>query len=308
MRIRRSQLAVPGSSPKMIRQAAGSAADHVFLDLEDSVAASRKEESRRNVVEGLKTLDWGGKTVCVRINGLDTALAYRDIIEIVESAGERLDTVMVPKVRCPEDIYFVDTLLSQIEQRMGLKKRIGIEALIETAEGLVNVEKVAFSSRRLESLIFGPADFAASVGVPGLNIGAQPISYPGHLWHFPMFRIVTAAKAAGLQAIDGPFGAYQDLEGLRTAAEMARALGYDGKWAVHPAQIEVVHQVFTPSEEQVRHARAFAAHYSSLAAGDGTGAMAMDGQMVDEASLKMAQDLLRRAEMAEGARTAVLVS
>ncbi len=308
MRLRRSQLAVPGSSAKMIGQAAASTADQVFLDLEDSVAASRKEEARRNVAEALRTLDWGGKVVCVRINGLETALAYRDIIELVEAGGERLDTLMVPKVRRPEDVCFVETLLAQIELRMGLERRIGIEALIETAEGLVNVEKVAFASRRLETLIFGPADFAASLGVPGLNIGAQPVAYPGHLWHFPMFRIVAAARAAGLQAIDGPFGAYQDLEGLRAAAQMARALGFDGKWAVHPAQIEVVHRVFTPSEEEVRQATAFAEHYVSLVNGNGTGVTTVGGQMVDEASLKMAQELLGRAEMVERASRAALVS
>ena len=299
MRLRRSQLAVPGSNAKMIRQAAASAADQVFLDLEDSVAPSEKERARQNVVEALTTLDWAGKVVCIRVNGLDTGLAYQDIIQVVESGGEHLDTVMLPKVRRPEDVCFVDTLLTQIEQRTGLNRRIGIEALIETAEGLVNVEKVAFSSRRLETIIFGPADFAASVGVPGLNIGAQPLNYPGHLWHFPMVRIVAAAKAAGLQAMDGPFGAYRDLDGLRASAEMARALGYDGKWAVHPAQIEVIHQVFTPSEEQVRQAIAFAEHYRGLSSGDGTGVTAVGGQMVDEASLRMAQELLRRAELVE---------
>ncbi len=292
----------------MIRQAAASTADQVFLDLEDSVAPARKEEARHNVAEGLRTLDWASKTTCVRINGLETALAYQDIIEVVEAAGKNLDTVMVPKVRCPEDVYFVDTLLGQIEQRMGLDRRIGIEALIETAEGLVNVEKIAFASRRLETLIFGAGDFAASMGVPSLNIGAQPFGYPGHLWHFPMVRIVAAAKAARLQAIDGPFGAYQDMEGLRTVAQTARALGFDGKWAVHPAQIEVVHQVFTPTEEEVRQARAFMEHYDGIAADSGTGAITINGQMVDEASLKMARELLRRADLADGARRTVLVS
>ncbi len=307
MRLRRSQLAVPGASPKMIRQAAASGADEVFLDLEDSVAPSRKEEARANVIEGLKNLDWSGKTVSVRINGLGTSLAYRDIIEIAEEAGEQLDTVMVPKVARPEDVYFVDTLLSQIERRTGLSRRIGIEVLIETAEGLVNVEKIAFAGLRLESLIFGAGDFAASIEVPSLNIGAQPISYPSHLWHFPMMRIVTAARAAGLQAIDGPYGAYQDLEGLRVAAGTARALGFDGKWAVHPAQIEVVHQLFTPTEEEVRQASAFVEHYSNLSAGSGTGVMTLGGQMVDEASLKMAQQVLRRAELAAGPRVGTLV-
>lgn len=308
MRLRRSQLAVPGSNVRMIGQAAASTADQVFLDLEDSVAPSQKEDARRNVAEALKTLDWAGKVVGVRVNGLDTGLAYRDIIQVVESGGERLDTVILPKVGRPEDICFVDTLLTQIEQRMGLNRRIGIEALIETAEGLVNVEKVVYASRRLETIIFGPADFAASVGVPSLNIGAQPLDYPGHLWHFPMVRIVAAAKAAGLQAIDGPFGAYQDLEGLRRVAQMARALGYDGKWAVHPAQIEVIHEVFTPSEEQVKQAMAFAEHYRHLANGDGRGVAALGGQMVDEASLRMAQELLRRADMVESAKRTVPVA
>ncbi len=306
MRIRRSQLAVPGSSPKMIKKAAESGADEVFLDLEDSVAPSRKEEARQHVIDGLRTLDWSGKTVSVRINGLDTGLAYREIIEIVEQAGEHLDTVMVPKIRRPEDVCFVDTLLGQIERRIGLSKRIGIEVLIETTEGLVNVEKVAFASPRLECLIFGAGDFAASLGVPSLNIGAQPHVYPGHLWHFPMMRIVVAAKAAGLQATDGPFGAYQDLEGLREVAQMAGALGFDGKWAIHPSQIDVVHQVFTPTEEEVRHARAFSEQYSDLAT-QGTGVTTIRGQMVDEASLKMAQEILRRAELIQGGKAPALV-
>lgn len=300
-RLRRTELAVPGSSTKMMGKAADSSADEVFLDLEDSVGPSEKESARAKVVQALKGLDWTGKVVAVRINALDTKLAYRDLIQVVELAGDRVDTIILPKVRRPEDVCFVDTLLTQIEENVGLEKRIGIEALIETAEGLTRVEEIARASSRLEALIFGPADFAASVGVPNLSIGAHRMDYPGHLWHFAMSRIVAAARAAGLQAVDGPFGSYTDLDGVRASAQMARTLGYDGKWAVHPAQIGVITEVFTPSEELVRQALAFAQRYRESADGDGLGVVALQGQMIDGASLRMVEELLGRAEMVEKA-------
>ena len=301
MRLRRTELAVPGSSPRMMRSAAASTADEVFLDLEDSVAPSEKEPARAKIVQALKELDWSGKVVCVRINGLDTKLAYRDLIEVVEPAGQYIDTIMVPKVRRPEDVYFVDTLLTQIEEYAGIGRRIGIEAQIENGEGLANVERIAFASPRLETIIFGPGDFAASVGVPNLSIGAHKMDYPGHVWHYVMSRIIAAARAAGLQAIDGPFGSYLDLDGVRDSAQIARTLGYDGKWAVHPAQIDVINEVFTPSEELIRQALAFAERYKRATEIEGLGAVALDGQMIDGASLRMVNELLRRAEQIERA-------
>lgn len=296
MRLRRTQLAVPGSSIKMMRSAAASSADEVFLDLEDSVAPSEKEPSRAKVVQALKDLDWTGKVVCVRVNGLDTRLAYRDIIEVVEAAGQYIDTIMVPKVRRPDDVYFVDTLLTQIEENVGIDRKIGIEAQIENAEGLINVDKTAFASPRLETIIFGPGDFAASMSIPNLSIGAHKTEYPGHIWHYVMTRIVVAARAAGLQAIDGPFGSYTNLEGLRDSAKMAFSLGYDGKWAVHPAQIDVINEAFTPSEDLVRQAMAFGERYIRATEVEGLGAVALDGQMIDGASLRMVHALLRRAD------------
>lgn len=301
MRLRRTQLAVPGSSIKMMRSAAASNADEVFLDLEDSVAPSEKEPSRAKVVQALKELDWTGKVVCVRVNGLDTRLAYRDIIEVVEAAGQYIDTIMVPKVRRPDDVYFVDTLLTQIEENVGIDRKIGIEAQIENAEGLINVDKTAFASPRLETIIFGPGDFAASMSIPNLSIGAHKTEYPGHIWHYVMTRIVVAARAAGLQAVDGPFGSYTNLEGLRDSAKMAFSLGYDGKWAVHPAQIDVINEAFTPSEDLVRQAMAFGERYIRATEIEGLGAVALDGQMIDGASLRMVHALLRRSDQIKDA-------
>jgi citrate lyase subunit beta/citryl-CoA lyase len=281
----------------MMRSASASDADEVFLDLEDSVAPAEKEPSRAKIVQALQEFDWTGKVVCVRINGLDTKLAYRDLVEVVEAAGQHIDTIMVPKVRRPEDVYFVDTMLTQIEEYVGIDRKIGIEAQIENAEGLINVDQTAFASPRLETIIFGPGDFAASMSIPNLSIGAHKMEYPGHIWHYVMTRIVVAARAAGLQAMDGPFGSYTNLEGLRDSSKMAFALGYDGKWAVHPAQIDVINEVFTPSEELVRQAVAFGDRYKKATEVEGLGAVALDGQMIDGASLRMVHALLRRSDL-----------
>jgi citrate lyase subunit beta / citryl-CoA lyase len=300
-RLRRTELAVPGSSRKMVESAAASDADEVFLDLEDSVAPSMKEQTRAMIVAALKELDWSGKVMSVRINALETHLAYRDLIEVVEPAGQHIDTIMVPKVRTAEDVYFVDTMLTQIEEYVGISKRIGIEAQIENGIGLVNVEEIAFASDRLETIVFGPGDFAASVGVPNLSIGAHKMDYPGHIWHYAMSRIIAAARAAGLQAMDGPFGSYANLEGVRASAQMARTIGFDGKWAVHPAQIDVIHDVFTPSEQLLQQADAFAKRYQKATEEEGLGAVALDGEMIDAASLRMVNELFRRSKLIERA-------
>jgi len=300
IRIERSELAVPASNWNMILKAASSAADAVFLDLEDSVAPSEKAAARANVIRGLRELQWGPRTRIYRINGLDTHFAYRDIIEVVEAAGDCLDILMIPKASRPEDVYLVDTLLTQIEAAMGFKNRIGIEAQIETAQGMVNCEEIARASARLEALIFGPGDYAASVGMPSAGIGELDEFdqiYPGHRWHYPLQRIVVAAKAAGLRAIDGPFAGIRDPEGFRKSCLIARSLGCDGKWAIHPSQIEIANEVFSPGPDEIERARRIVAAYETALA-EGRGAIAVDGKMVDAASLRMARNTLEQACLA----------
>ena len=279
----------------MMQKAAASAADEVFLDLEDAVAPSEKAAARGKVVEAIKDLDWGSKIVSVRINDLSTAWAYRDLIEVVEGAGDRLDTVIVPKVTRVEDVVFVDTLLTQLERALGLPHRIGVEVLIETASGMANVEAIARASDRLESLIFGPGDYAASVGVPTLSIGGHAAHYPGHFWHYPLSRVVVAAKAAGLDALDGPYDAYRDEEGLREGARLARALGCDGKMAIHPDQIEPLNQVFSPTPEEIAWAQRIADRYRAATEEEGLGAVTLDGRLIDAVSLKLADRVLEKA-------------
>ena len=238
-RLHRSELAVPGSRPSLFEKAAASSADYVFLDLEDAVAPDDKESARHNVIEALAGIDWRAaqKTVSVRINGLDTHYMYRDLIDVVEQAGAHLDTVLIPKVGVPGDVYTVDALLSQMEQALGLRHRIGVEALIETALGMANVEAVAAASPRLEALHFGVADYAASCRARTMTIGGLNPDYPGDQWHSALSRLLVACRANGLRAIDGPFGDFSDPEGFTAGARRAAALGYDGKWAIHPAQV-----------------------------------------------------------------------
>jgi citrate lyase beta subunit len=297
MRPWRSELAVPGSSTRMIEKGIASDADVVFLDLEDAVAPSGKATARRTVIDGLGNGWWGGKVRAFRVNGLDTGAFYRDLIDVVEGVEGELDVVVVPKVNRAEDVHVVATLLTQIELNLGLRRRIGIEAQIESAEGLVNCESVAQASDRLEALTFGPGDFAASAGMPAAQIGvpdAWDARYPGHRWHYAMCRIVVAARAAGLRAIDGPFTDFRDLDGLRRSAETARGLGFDGKWCIHPAQIPIVNEVFTPSADEVAWARRVIAAYEDAAA-SGRGAVAIAGRMIDRASVRMARRTLSSA-------------
>ena len=297
MELRRVQLASPGSNLRMLERGSQSNADHVFLDLEDSVAPNQKVEARQVVVKALKDFDWSGKIACVRVNGIDTEWFYGDVIEVVEGAGQHLDTIMLPKANKPHDVYMLDMLLTQIEMHRGLEVGgIGIEAQIEMAEGMMNVNQVAFASPRLKSLIFGPGDYSASVQARGLSIGATE-NYPGHVWHYAIHRIVVAARAAGLQVTDGPFADYRNLEAYRQSCEMALALGCDGKWAIHPAQIDVAIDVFSPSEADVEKARRTMVEYTQALA-DGLGAIAIDGDMVDAATLKMAEIVAAKADAA----------
>jgi citrate lyase beta subunit len=294
MRIERSELAVPASNPRMIDKALASAADVAFLDLEDAVAPAKKEAARANVVATLRDKDWHGKPGAFRINALDSPFCYRDLIEVVEAAGDHLDLVVVPKVNRPEDVHVVATLLGQIEQGVGIDHRIGIEVQIESAEGLVNCERIAAASPRIEAVIFGPGDFAASVGMPLAQIGVPDEwddVYPGHRWHYPMSRLLIAGRAAGIRVIDGPFADFRDDDGFRRSCRIARALGLDGKWCIHPGQIAIANDVFTPSVAEIAWARQVMDAYETATAA-GLGAIAVDGKMIDAASIRMAERTL----------------
>jgi malyl-CoA/(S)-citramalyl-CoA lyase len=296
-RLQRSTLAVPGSNPAMFLKALESEADVVFLDLEDAVAPADKEQARRNVIQGLLNLDWRGhgKTMSVRINGIDTHYMYRDVVEVVEQAGHRLDTVLIPKVGVPADVYLVEALLTQIEAAKGIPHRIGIEVLIETALGMANVDVIAAGRSRLEVLHFGVADYAASNRARTVSIGGLNPDYPGDQWHFALSRMTVACRAYGLRAVDGPFGDFKDPDGYRAAARRGAALGIEGKWAIHPSQIALANEVFTPPEPEVNRARRILDALDA-AAREGRGAAQLDGRMIDAASARMAENIVRMAE------------
>ncbi|MBA3658112.1 MAG: CoA ester lyase [Gemmatimonadales bacterium] len=296
-RLQRSELAVPGSNPAMFAKALESEADVVFLDLEDAVAPGDKEQARRNVIQTLLELDWRGrgKTICVRLNGIDTHYFYRDVVDVIEQAGHRLDTVLIPKVGVPADVYLTDALLTQIEIAKGIPHRIGIDVLIETALGMANVEAIAQSSTRLEAMHFGVADYAASCRARTTNIGGLNPDYPGDQWHAALSRMIVACRAYGLRAIDGPFGDFKDADGFRLAARRGAALGIEGKWAIHPSQVGLANEVFTPPPAEVERARRILTALDE-AAREGRGAAQLDGRMIDAASARMAQNIVGTAE------------
>ncbi|MGH2674773.1 MAG: HpcH/HpaI aldolase/citrate lyase family protein, partial [Actinomycetota bacterium] len=273
-------------------------ADEVFMDLEDSVAPLAKEEARGSVVQALKEGDWGEKTVVVRVNGVDTRWCAHDVLEVVGSAGQYIDCVMIPKVENAADVTFVDNLLRMIEDTTGLEERIGIEIQIETATGLRNIDEIASVSERAETLIFGPADMSASLGLPTVTAGLPMPGYPGDHWHHILSTILIAARHAGLQAIDGPYLVIKDLDGFRDMAQRARALGYDGKWALHPGQIDVLNEVFTPSQEEFDKAEAILEAYRHATEIEHLGAVMFGSEMIDEASRKMAEQLSARGRAA----------
>jgi citrate lyase subunit beta/citryl-CoA lyase len=296
MRLRRSELSTPGSNEKMMVKAAASAADLVFLDLEDSVAPKEKAPARAKVVNALKTLDWGKKTRAVRINNLETEYAYQDIIEVVEAAHEYIDLLIVPKIKTAKDVWWVDVLLTQIETRLGVKRKIGLEVLIEEVEAMINAEEIARASPRLEALIFGPGDYSASQGVDTRNIGEGNDAYPGDIWHYARNKVIIAARAAGIDMIDGPFAAFKNPDGFRRECVRAHTLGAVGKWAIHPSQIEIANEMFSPTREAVDRARKLSAAYAEAEAA-GLGAVAVDGTMVDIASIRILRNTLKRAEL-----------
>jgi malyl-CoA/(S)-citramalyl-CoA lyase len=293
-RLQRSELAVPGSNPGMFDKAAQSAADYVFLDLEDAVSPGDKVQARKNVIEALNDIDWRGlgKTVSLRINSLDTHYMYRDVVDVVEQAGDKLDTILIPKVGVAADVYMVDAMLTQIETAKGFENRIGLEALIEITLGMANVDSIATSSPRMEAMHFGVADYAASCHARTTNIGGLNPDYPGDQWHHGLSRMLVACRAYGLRAIDGPFGDFNDPDGYLDAARRAAAMGYEGKWAIHPSQIELAHEIFSPREAEVERAHRILAALEEAAAA-GKGAASLDGRMIDAASARMAENLVR---------------
>ena len=299
-RLQRSELAVPGSNPALFEKAAASDVDYVFLDLEDAVAPGDKVQARLNVIEGLRDIDWRGlgKTISVRINGIDTHYMYRDVVDVVEQAGEHLDTILIPKVGVAADVYMVDAMVSQIEEACGLTEKIGIEALIETTLGMANVESVAVSSPRLEAMHFGVADYAASCRARTTNIGGLNPDYPGDQWHQALSRMLVACRAYGLRPIDGPFGDFNDPDGYIDGARRAAALGYEGKWAIHPSQVALANEVFSPPAAEVDRARRILAALDEAAA-EGRGAAQLDGRMIDAASARMAENVVAQAAAIE---------
>ncbi len=295
-RARRSQLSVPGSSEKMLAKAAASAADHVFLDLEDAVAPSAKVEARDKVVTALNSLDWGRKVRCVRVNDVSTEWCHDDIITVVTGARDNLDTVMLTKPYTAADVIFLDRMLGQLEKKLALTKRIGIEVLIEEVQALQNVEEIAKCSDRMECLIFGMGDYSASQGINTDEIGSGNAAYPGDIFHFARFRIAMAARAVGIDAVDGPFANFSDTETYVTEAKRARSLGFVGKWAIHPSQIEPALAIFSPSAAEIAQARKLEAAYRA-ALDAGQGAIQVDGVMVDVVVLRMVKNTLDQANL-----------
>ena len=311
VRLHRSELCVPASNVRMMEKAPGLGADVVMLDLEDAVAPADKPQARTNAIAALRELDWSGCTVSLRINGLDTHYCYRDIVDVVEQAGDRLDTVLVPKASCAGDIHLVATLLTQIEDATGIDHRIGLSALIETAPGMLHVEEIAAACpERLEALIFGVADYAASMQSHTTSIGGSEAGYSvmtdaagdgarelhwGDQWHYALARIAVACRANGLRPIDGPFGDFNDPEGYLAAARRAAVLGFEGKWAIHPNQIPLAHEVFSPDERLVERTRRIIDAMQE-AATQGRGAVSLDGRLIDLASIRQAEVLVAKAK------------
>ena len=309
-RLNRSELAIPGSQPQMFEKAAKLDVDVIFLDLEDAVAPNEKEQARKNIIKALNEIDWGNKSMSVRINGLDTHYMYRDVVDVVEQAGERLDLIMIPKVGTAADVYAVDMMVTKIEAAKGYKKRIGFEHIIETALGMQNVSEIAAASPRNESLHFGVADYAASTRarttiIGGVNEDYSVLTDPakdgsrevhwGDMWHYALARMVVAARANGLRPIDGPFGDFSDPDGYRAAAKRAAVLGCEGKWAIHPSQAALANEVMSPSDSEVDRAERILKAMAD-AEKTGKGAVSLDGRLIDYASIRQAEVLIEKVK------------
>ena len=318
-RLHRSELAVPGSNVRMLEKAPALGADIVMLDLEDAVAPDDKPQARANIIDALNELDWGSCSVSLRINGLDTHYCYRDIVDVVEQAGRHLDSIMIPKASGAGDVHLVATLLTQIEEATGLERKIALSVLIETAMGMVKCEEIATACpERMEAMVFGVADYAASLqshttSIGGTNpdyamladpdpelgfVGQERESHLGDQWHYALSRIAVVSRAYGLRPIDGPFGDFTDPEGYIASARRAAVLGYEGKWAIHPSQIELANDVFTPSADIAHRTRRILAAMEEAAA-QGKGAVSLDGRLIDAASIRMAQNLLAKLDQIE---------
>ena len=310
-RLNRSELAVPGSSPEFFEKAAKSDTDVIFLDLEDAVAPDDKEQARKNIIKALNEINFGNKVISVRINGLDTHYMYRDVVDVLEQGGERLDLIMIPKVGTAQDVYAVDMLVTQIEDKIKRKKKIGFEMIIETALGMQNVYEIATASKRNESLHFGIADYAASTKAKTTGIGTQNPKYSvltdpdskgnrqivwDDMWHYPLSRMVIAARAAGLRPVDGPFGEIKDPEAYESSANRAAVLGCEGKWAIHPSQIDLANKIFTPPKEEVDKAKRILEAMKE-AQKQGKGAASLDGRLIDLASVRQAEVMVQKAEL-----------
>ena len=313
-RLNRSELAVPGSNPTFMEKASKSNADVVFLDLEDAVAPDDKAPARKNIIAALNDLDWSGKTVSIRINGLDTHYMYRDLVEILEGAPGKLDLIMIPKVGTPSDVYAIDMMVTQIEDATKVSKRIGFELIIETALGMQNLAEIAQASKRNESLHFGVADYAASTKARTTVIGGPNRDYAvltdpddagnrdvhwGDMWHYPIAKMVVVARANGLRPIDGPFGDFSDPDGYKAQAMRASTLGCEGKWAIHPSQIDLANELFSPSEKEVTQAQRII-DAMEQAQKEGKGAVSLDGRLIDIASIRQAKVLVEKAAQIKG--------
>jgi citrate lyase subunit beta / citryl-CoA lyase len=294
MRARRSCLSVPVTQERFLEKADGSAADEVILDLEDSVPPAAKERARPLAVEALRRFEYRGKVRAVRVNACDSRWCFEDVVAVVEGAGDRLDCLVVPKVEGPEQVHFLEVLLGQLEAKLGLTRRVGLELQVESARGLERCEAIAAASGRVEALVFGPGDLGADLRMPVLTIGSSDSEYPGEIWHYFQARMLVAARARGVQAVDGPYAQVRDLEGLRASARRAAALGFDGKWALNPAQAEALNEVFAPSQDEFDRACRILEAYRRATEVEERGAVAVDGEMVDEATRRLAATMVER--------------
>ena len=309
-RVNRSQLFVPGSKPDLFKKASESNADIICLDLEDAVAPQDKDAAKQNVIKALNDQDFGTKTISVRINGLDTHYCYRDVVDLMENTGERLDLIMIPKVGVPEDVYAIDMLVTQIEDKTNREKKIGFELIVETSMGITNLDRIITGSKRIESLHFGYADYAASVRMRTTNIGGSNQDYSiltdeingnrkvhwNDMWHYPISKMTTIGRAHGLRIIDGPYGDFSDPEGFKSHAKRTAILGCEGKWAIHPSQVDLANEVFTLPEKEVQKARDII-DAMKKAQESGAGAATLNGKLIDAASIRQAEQIIEQTDL-----------